>query len=316
MELAKKPETEIQKITAMVQIRNLEELKSFSEFLSKSGLVPKAYQGKPADIAVCILHGHEIGLSPMASLQSIAVINGNPGMYGDAPLALVRSSGLLESIREEWDDRTNTATCFIKRVNDPVVYFGTFSKADAERIGMNDKDNYKKYPKRMYQFRARSFPLRDAFGDILKGMRQAEELEDMRDVTSESTVMPSRVSANLAAPPKGDSGVEDARQPPARTDIADQRTVASETIETESQEAPKPAEPADSATLEQLKADIRDWIDNMPEPELMRPDTTDNLFDRLKPIPDSDQDRSKIANQFIKRKQATWKVWREQQEKK
>ena len=40
------------------------------------------------------------GFTPMAALQSIAVVNGMPTIYGDGMLALVRASGLLEDIIE------------------------------------------------------------------------------------------------------------------------------------------------------------------------------------------------------------------------
>jgi hypothetical protein len=43
------------------------------------------------------------------------------------------------------------------------------------------------YPKRMMKFRARGFLLRDQFGDILKGLRTAEEA---RDMPSEINVTP------------------------------------------------------------------------------------------------------------------------------
>jgi hypothetical protein len=40
----------------------------FSEMLAKSNMVPRAYQGKPEDILVCVQWGYEIGLAPMQAL--------------------------------------------------------------------------------------------------------------------------------------------------------------------------------------------------------------------------------------------------------
>jgi hypothetical protein len=49
---------------------------------------------------------------------------------------------------------------------------------DAKRAGLLGKDNWKNYPRRMLQMRARSWALRDCFSDVLLGMRLAEELQD------------------------------------------------------------------------------------------------------------------------------------------
>ena len=56
--------------------RNLDDALKISNTLSKSGLVPKDFQGKPENVFVAIQWGLELGLAPLQALQSIAVING------------------------------------------------------------------------------------------------------------------------------------------------------------------------------------------------------------------------------------------------
>ena len=46
---------------------------------------------------IAIMHGLEVGLSPLSALQRIAVINGRPTIWGDGALALVKASGLCEA---------------------------------------------------------------------------------------------------------------------------------------------------------------------------------------------------------------------------
>ncbi len=62
----------------------LTEAIQFSEMLASSSMVPRAYQGKPNDVLVCLQWGYEMGMAPMQALQNIAVINGKPSVYGDA----------------------------------------------------------------------------------------------------------------------------------------------------------------------------------------------------------------------------------------
>ena len=63
-----------------LQPQTMDEAMKFSEVISKSGLVPKEYQGKPANCLVAIQWGMELGLAPLQALQNIAVINGKPSL--------------------------------------------------------------------------------------------------------------------------------------------------------------------------------------------------------------------------------------------
>jgi len=156
----------------------------FSEMLASSSMVPKAYQGKPNDVLVCVQWGYEMGLAPMQALQNIAVINGKPSVYGDAMMALVQSSPVCEDIEEYFENEGTTnpvAVCVAKRKGrKPVIT--KFSVEDAKRAGLWGKGGpWTAYPKRMLQMRARGFALRDAFPDVLKGMITIEEAQDYPD---------------------------------------------------------------------------------------------------------------------------------------
>lgn len=156
----------------------------FSEMLANSTMVPRAYQGKPQDIMVCVQWGYEIGLAPMQALQNIAVINGKPSVYGDAAMALVQASSVCEDVQEYFENEGTpnpVAVCVAQRKGrKPVI--AKFSVEDAKRAGLWGKQGpWQAYPKRMMQMRARGFALRDAFPDVLKGLITAEEAQDYPD---------------------------------------------------------------------------------------------------------------------------------------
>jgi hypothetical protein len=159
----------------------LTEAMTFSDMLANSSMVPRAYQGKPQDILVCVQWGMEMGLAPMQALQNIAVINGKPSVYGDAAMALVQASPVCEDVEEffEGEGTPNpVAVCIAKRKGRKPVT-AKFSVEDAKRAGLWGKQGpWTAYPKRMMQMRARGFALRDAFPDVLKGMITAEEAQD------------------------------------------------------------------------------------------------------------------------------------------
>lgn len=157
--------------------RNLQEAMEFAELIAQSDMVPKDYRGRPANVLLAVQWGEEIGLPPLQSLQNIAVINGRPSIYGDAMLALVKNSGLMEQFVESRDG--DTATCELKRVGEPSVT-RSFSIPNAKTAGLWGKQGpWTQYPDRMLQMRARSWALRDVFPDVLRGLYIAEEAQDI-----------------------------------------------------------------------------------------------------------------------------------------
>lgn len=163
---------------------DMDGLYRLSNIMCVSGMVPKEMNGKPEAVFVACQMGLEVGLSPMASVQNISVINGRTCMWGDAVLALVRSSGKLTGISETfegiWPEDDFRAVCTAKRGSETICR--SFSVDDAKRAKLWQSGSgmtpWHKYPKRMLQMRARSWALRDGFGDVLKGMSTREEVID------------------------------------------------------------------------------------------------------------------------------------------
>lgn len=168
-------------VASPLQPRNFGELMEFARIASRSGMVPSNFTGKPEAIVIACQMGAELGLAPMQSLQNIAVINGRPSVWGDALLALVRSSPICDDVVEviEGTGDNRVAICTATRKGKkPVV--GRFSVQDAQQAGLWTKTGpWKQYPERMLQMRARGFALRDAFPDVLRGLITAEEAQDL-----------------------------------------------------------------------------------------------------------------------------------------
>lgn len=159
----------------------------------RAGMVPKHFENNIERATVAILAGLEVGLTPMSALQSIAVINNMPTIYGDGMLGLIRASGYLEDIEEgvEYNKQGQpvSATCRVKRKGENTWGVHMFTIEDAMKGGLLAKPGpWKQYPQRMLQMRARAWALRDKFADVLKGLKSAEEMQDMVDVTDAATV--------------------------------------------------------------------------------------------------------------------------------
>lgn len=207
----------------------------------KAGMAPRGLE-TPEKAMVAIMHGLEVGLTPMNALQSIAVVNGRPTVWGDGAIGLARGSGLLEWMEERFEGQGDdyVAVCLVKRRGEPKPVRGDFSVADAKRAGLWGKQGpWQQYSKRMLQMRARAFALRDGFADVLKGLSIKEEVDDIpagREAPPPRDVTPPRVpSPPLAVP-----------SPPAAVETTDPQTGevtwedASDTATAEPTRAPPP----------------------------------------------------------------------------
>lgn len=164
------------------QFEQLEVCRSLAHHYCQTEMVPKQYRGKPEDGAVAIQWGAEIGLKPMQALQNVAVVNGNPTLWGDALVALVRQSGLCEYITQDWDAAAQVYTITTKRKGEPEEATGSYSFEDAKKAGLTGRDTYQKHLKIMLKSRCRAHLLRDVYADVLKGFQVREVIEEDRDV--------------------------------------------------------------------------------------------------------------------------------------
>lgn len=165
-----------------LQLNTLEEMWRFAQAVAKSGLAPKGIEHAEA-ILVALQMGAEVGLTPMASLQNIAVINGRPAIWGDAMIGVCRASGVFdEGAFEEFTEGTGDtlkAVCVVRRLPNGKPVRREFTMAQAKKAGLWGKSGpWSSYPERMMQMRARSWALRDCFSDFLRGLRIVEEEQD------------------------------------------------------------------------------------------------------------------------------------------
>lgn len=271
--------------------QNIAEAMTFCEFLSKSTILPTAYVGKPANVFVAVQWGMEVGLAPLQALQNIAVINGKPSIYGDAALALVKSSRACEYVVEsiEGDGDKAVAVCRVKRKGEPEQE-RRFSMDDAKKAKLIGKQGpWSEYPKRMLQMRARGFALRDIFPDVLRGMITAEEAQDYP--TQPVDITPARQQpAQIEEQPKSRTEAlkQAIKKPASDTITRDQAGQIMKNLDQGNIEVGRLFEAFKISRLSELKAsqldDVNDWIagnamipEPVEEPSAQPADTTDLL---------------------------------------
>ncbi|MDR2516676.1 MAG: recombinase RecT [Spirochaetaceae bacterium] len=157
--------------------------------LAKSGLVPNTLN-TPEKVFIALQWGHELGLSPMSSVNNVVPINGKPALSADVMYALARSNPEYGGI--EWKQRTpQKAEVVITRISPHGAaekFTGYFDLDMAKQAGLSEKETYRKFPDRMLRARALSRACKEAFPDVFAGVYTEDEAEEfdrppMRDVT-------------------------------------------------------------------------------------------------------------------------------------
>lgn len=155
-------------------------------WIAKSDLAPRDYKDKPQNVLIAMQMGLEVGLSPMQSIQNIAVINGRPSIWGDSMLALCQNHRDFESIDEN-QSTNEKGVCIVKR-RGMEPQRREFTVEDAKKAGLWGKQGpWQTAPARMLKLRARAFALRDTFADALRGLQLAEEQRDVVETTATVT---------------------------------------------------------------------------------------------------------------------------------
>lgn len=192
-------------VTAIIP-QSIEDVFRVAKGVVLSGLAPEALVSKKsgdaavAAIAIAIMSGAELGLKPMVALRSFTVINGRPALYGDGLINVIRQSGRASYLRTGCDIRDGKMVgwCEAKRSDTEEEKRVEFSQADAVRAGLwSDQPIIKKngqngpyekpndspwfrYPQRMLAWRAAGWCLRELFGDVLGGIRDEFEAEEIQ----------------------------------------------------------------------------------------------------------------------------------------
>ena len=151
-----------------------------AEVIADTELVPQVMRKRPDAVAAVILAGHELGLGPMQSLQTIDLIQGRPSLSPEGMRALVLSAG--HTIVVEATDKAAVVKCHRREWTAEQWTSYTFTIEDAKRADLLGKENWKKYPRAMLTARATSEAARATFADVIAGLSYtAEEIESSTD---------------------------------------------------------------------------------------------------------------------------------------
>jgi hypothetical protein len=176
------------------------------------GLVPEPLR-TPAKIMAATMLGREVGITPMAALNSIYIVEGKAGFSAEMMRALVLQAG--HDLVVKHSDRTRCEIWGRRKGGEEWTKVSwTIQEAQQTQVFLSKdkgwgplaaKAQWKSWPTEMLLARATTRLVRMIFADVIHGMRSVEELRDMTEIVDAEVVVE-------PATPSGTTGAEDPRR--------------------------------------------------------------------------------------------------------
>ncbi len=263
--------------TALTAItpQSLDDIMKFAELVAKSGIKPASLK-TAADVAIVLLKGNELGMTPMQALSEIVVVEGRPTITAGAIQALVLNSGLAEywQIIETTSERCTIET---KRRGARAPVSITWDMERAKKItfqqwvgpensrqkvtkALTEKDNWKNYTSAMLRSRCGSELANAVYPDVVRGMYTPDEVDVFTTLDGDTgeVISGSRAATPAAAAVMPDVGARlaAARQAAA----AESAPVEPVTVEAAPAERKPAPTPPSSPAVAEAKPSAKDAV--------------------------------------------------------
>lgn len=198
--IIKKDSNEIVKVkpdfSVAREVMPLDKLMEMSQMLSQSTIVPDTYRNRPENCFIALDMASRMGMSPLAIMQALFVIQGRPSWSGQAIASMIRANPTLKNVNLEYVGERGTASwgayVTAERVSDGRVLKGTtVTLGMAKAEGWLDKKGSKwlTMPEQMLAYRAYAFFGRVHVPELMMGLQTAEEVLDVQPIEDNSDLV-------------------------------------------------------------------------------------------------------------------------------
>lgn len=160
------------------------EVMACAEILSKSDLIPKHFQGKPANCMIAIQLANRAGLDPFGVMQNAYVIDGKLKFEAKLAIALLRQSGkIFGPIRFRTDSTEResrgdcTATVIDAATGAEISHTLTWKTVEREGWLNKPGSKWKTDPQMMRKYRAAAQLIRIHYPEVILGVYAPDETE-------------------------------------------------------------------------------------------------------------------------------------------
>lgn len=156
-----------------------------AQFLSKTDFVPQQFK-KPENCLIALDIANRTGMSPLAVMQNLYVVQGKPSWSGQMCIALINGCGRFTPLEfiEDGDVADGTYGCVAvaeRKDNHKLYYSDKVTLQMAKDEGWLNKNGskWKTMPVQMARYRAGAFFARAHCPELLIGLPLADELADV-----------------------------------------------------------------------------------------------------------------------------------------
>jgi hypothetical protein len=154
-----------------------------AKMLTMSSLVPKEYQNNIPNIMIALEMANRIGASPLMVMQNLNIIQGRPSWSSQFIISALNSCKRFSPLRFKMDGEGDEYGCTAwakdhtgEILEGPKV---TWKMANAEGWATKGGSKWKTMPELMFRYRAAAFFGRLYAPDVLMGMGDVGEAEDI-----------------------------------------------------------------------------------------------------------------------------------------
>lgn len=155
-----------------------------AQMLSSSDLVPASYKGNVQNTMIALEMANRVGVSPLAVMQNLHIIQGKPSWSSSFIISAINSSKRFTNLLFKMEGAGDSLSCFAyakslttgEHVEGPKV---TMQMAKEEGWFNKAGSKWKTMPDLMIRYRAAAFFGRLYAPDIIMGMQTAEEVQDV-----------------------------------------------------------------------------------------------------------------------------------------
>lgn len=202
-----KTEKETQNLPVIMANSKLDEAMRLATELSKSDMIPKEYQNKPANCLIAVELSYRLKTLPLLIMQNMDPIYGRPSFRSSFIIACINNSGkIIGSLKFEMDEKETKCRAWAVEKETGTKLVGpkiTLEMAQAEGWMTKNGSKWKTMPGLMLRYRAAAFFGRLYCPEIMNGMYSVEEMEDMHNAQDvQAEVVDPFATPEIPEPPK------------------------------------------------------------------------------------------------------------------
>ena len=154
--------------------------------LAKSDLVPDVYHNKPENVLLAMDMASRTGFSIMQVMQNLYIVKGKPSWSGSFCMNAIKACGKYDKVKYVFvgEPGTREYGCFVQAVDKATgsIVNGTCVNWEMVKAEGWDKKPGSKWitmPEQMFRYRAAAFFARTECPEVLQGVRDEYEQQDI-----------------------------------------------------------------------------------------------------------------------------------------